>query len=65
MIFEEVTNMMDPQFFNILMSKDLMDRDKKMQEQANQNNAMGNNSYLNNQPNNNLDDMFDWTKKKW
>ena len=57
--------MMDPQFFNILMSKDLMDRDKKMQEQANQNNAMGDSSFLNNQPNNNWDDMFDWTKKKW
>lgn len=57
--------MMDPQFFNILMSKDLMDRDKKMQEQANQNNAMGDNGFLNNQPNNNLNDMFDWTKKKW
>ena len=56
--------MMDPQFFNILMSKDLMDRDKKMQEQAKQNNAVGDSS-LNNQPSNNWDDMFDWTKKKW
>ena len=57
--------MMDPQFFNILMSKDLMDRDKKMHELANQNNTMGNNSSVNNQTNNNWNDMFDWTKKKW
>lgn len=58
--------MMDPKFFNMLMAKDLTDRDKGQKEQQQDLlSSYSQNKNAQQMSSDDFNDMWDWTKKKW